>query len=87
MNNKLILPIALLIAGLGAGFFGGMQYRNYQLQKARGSFGENGTFQRFMGNRTGTNGGGMMGRGGVFGSIISIDASGITVKLKLTNIS
>lgn len=81
MQNKLVLPIALLIAGLGAGFLGGMQFRNYQLQKMRGNFGANGTFQRFMGNRTGQNGG-MMGRGGVIGSILSMDDKSITVKMQ-----
>lgn len=47
MQNKLVLPVALLIAGLGAGFFGGMQFKNFQLQKTRGGFvmgGANGAF-------------------------------------------
>lgn len=83
-NLKTIVPIILILVGLGVGFFGGYQYRNYRLNAARGSFGMmggNGTFQRFTGNRNGTNGGGMMGRNGVFGSILSIDSNSITVKL------
>jgi hypothetical protein len=78
-NAKVIVPIILVLVGLGAGFFGGYQYRNYRLNQARGNFGANS--QRFIGTRgTGQNGG-MMGRGGVYGSILSIDASSITVKL------
>ncbi len=78
-NAKAIVPVVLLLVGLGAGFFGGIQYRNYQISKARGSFaGANGTFQRF----TGGTGGGQGARGGaVSGSILSMDTSSITVKL------
>jgi hypothetical protein len=87
MNKKALVPILLLVAGLIGGFFGGMQYRNYQLQKARGNFGANGNFQRFNGARPSGQNGGMMGRGGVAGSILSMDENAdgvlksITVKL------
>lgn len=79
-NIKTIVPIILVLVGLGVGFFGGYQYRNYRLRQNVGSFaGSNGA--RFIG-RNGQNGGniGMM-RNGVFGSILSIDGGSITVKL------
>ncbi len=81
-NTKVLVPIICVLVGLGSGFFGGIQYRNYQVSKARGNnafSGANGV-QRFMGNRNGQNGG-MMGRGGVIGSILSMDDKSITVKL------
>lgn len=81
MNKNLIVPIVVLLAGLGVGFGGGYFYRNYLLSQTRGNFavlGANG--QRFVGNRTGTQGS-MMNRGGVSGSILSMDDKSITVKL------
>ncbi len=70
-NAKVIVPIILVLVGLGAGFFGGYQYRNYRLRKSIGNFagaaGANGA-QRFMGTRTGAAAG---ARGGaVAGSIL-----------------
>ena len=78
-NAKVIVPIILVLVGLGAGFFGGYEYRNYRLRNSLGSFtGANGA-QRFTGTRTGTGAG---ARGGaVSGSILSMDANSITVKL------
>ena len=78
-NAKVIVPIILVLVGLGAGFFGGYQYRNYRLRNSLGSFaGANGA-QRFTGTRTGAGAG---ARGGaVSGSILSMDATSITVKL------
>ncbi|MCX6704954.1 MAG: DUF5666 domain-containing protein [Candidatus Woesebacteria bacterium] len=83
-NIKVIVPIILVLVGLGAGFFGGYQYRNYRLNQTRGNFaagGANGNFQRFTGTRNGQ--GTVAGaRGGaVTGSILSMDAKSITVKL------
>lgn len=80
-SAKVILPIILVLVGLGAGFFGGYQYRNYVLRKrATGLTGAAATFQRFTGTRgTGTNG--MMRGGAVTGSVLSMDANSITVKL------
>jgi hypothetical protein len=81
-STKVIMPIILVLLGLGAGFFSGIQYRNYQIAKTRGNFavlGANGA-QRFTGTRAGQVGG-MMERGGVTGSILSMDANSITVKL------
>jgi hypothetical protein len=78
-NAKVIVPIILVLVGLGAGFFGGYQYRNYVLR--RGFSGQVGTgnFQRFTGTRTGTGAG---ARGGaVTGSILSIDTNSMTVKM------
>lgn len=81
-NIKPIIPVILILVGLGVGFFGGYEYRNYRLTQTRGGFmignGTNGT--RFVGGRQGGQGG-MMGRGLVVGSIISNDSSSITVKL------
>lgn len=80
-NVKVLVPIILVLVGLGVGFFGGFEYRNYQIRKNLTNGGEN--FQRFVGNRNGTMGGqgNVMMRGGVFGTIFSIDSNGITVKL------
>jgi hypothetical protein len=81
-NTKVIVSIILVLVGLGAGFGGGYFFRNYQLTKSRGNFGAIGTNgQRFMGGRTGQ--GAVAGaRGGaVTGSILSMDANLITVKL------
>ncbi len=76
-NTKVIVPIILVLVGLGVGFLSGYEYRNYRLQRQTGT---SGTFQRFNGARTpGQNG--MMGRGGVEGSILSVDATSMTVKL------
>lgn len=73
MKTKSLVPVILFLVGLGAGFFGGIKYRNYQIAKTRPT--------RFMGVRGTNQFGGMMGRGGVTGSILSIDANSITVKL------
>jgi hypothetical protein len=86
-SAKVILPIILVLVGLGAGFFGGYQYRNYVLRKGVGNFaaGANGTFQRFTGTRTGGTGQNGMMRGGaggaVTGNVLSMDATSLTVKL------
>ncbi len=73
MKNLKLVAIVLLLVGLGAGFFGGMQYQKSQRQQfgqgnavnqqRRAGFGQNGN------NRP------------VTGDIISSDNNGITVKL------
>jgi hypothetical protein len=71
-NAKVIVPIILVLVGLGVGFFGGYQYRNYRLRRSIGNFA----------GAAGANGAVAGARGGaVSGSILSIDASSITVKL------
>jgi len=86
-NTKVIVPIILVLVGLGAGFFGGIQYRNYQINKARGSFAAGGATgaQRFVGGTRGGTGTGTGARGGfggaVTGSILSVDGNSFTVKL------
>jgi hypothetical protein len=82
-NKNLIISIALLLVGLGAGFFGGMQYRSIQLKNTRGNFAGSGggNFQRYVGsgNPQGT---GVATRGMITaGSIVSVDSASITVKL------
>lgn len=79
-SAKVIVPIILVLVGLGAGFFGGYQYRNYVLRKRTTSL-TGGTAQRFTGTR---NGQGMVAgaRGGaVIGSVISEDDKSVTVKM------
>ncbi len=73
MKNLKLVAIVLLLVGLGAGFFGGMQYQKSQRQQfgqgnavnqqRRAGFGQNGN------NRP------------ISGDIISSDNNGITVKL------
>lgn len=78
-NNQIIIPVVLsVVTGLGLGFFGGMQFRNYQIGMMRGNFPGG---QRFAGtNLQGIARGRMMG-GQVFGSILSVDKGTVTVKL------
>jgi hypothetical protein len=80
-----MIPIIADLVGLGVGFFGGIEYKNYQATKARSSFAAGGAAgaQRFA---AGTRGTGQTGntalRGGaVTGSILSMDSKSITVKL------
>lgn len=84
-NTKVIIPIITILVGLGVGFLGGYEYRNYKLNQTRGGFaagGANGTFQRFNGNGTRTLGqNGMMRGGATVGSILSVDPKSMTVKL------
>jgi len=81
-NTKVIIPIILVLVGLGAGFFGGYQYRNYRLNQTRGNFGALGANgQRFTGARGTGQAGGMVRGGAVTGGILSIDSNSITVKL------
>jgi hypothetical protein len=83
-NSKVIVPIILVLVGLGAGFFGGYQYRNYRLNQIRGNFAVGGTSgaQRFTGTRGTGTGGARGGFGGaVNGSILSVDGNSFTVKL------
>lgn len=66
--NKNVLTVILLIIGLGAGFFGGMQY-----QKSQAGNGRNGAFTRRLGNGQNAQ--------AIRGSIDSIDNNSLTVKL------
>jgi hypothetical protein len=79
-TTKVIVPIILVLVGLGAGFFGGYQYRNYLLRRAAGITGANGSFQRFARNGQGNVNGAFRG-GAVIGSILSISGNIMTVKL------
>jgi len=73
--NKYIVPIVLLIVGLGGGFFVGMKYQ--QSKAPSGQF-FGGMMRRFGGG----NGGGMgMGFRPVAGEILSMDDKSVTVKL------
>jgi hypothetical protein len=76
-NNIVIIVILALLVGGGIGFFGGMQYQKSQ----RPSFGQ------FAGAGFGARGGsgaaGLRGRNGngAVGTILSVDANSMTVKL------
>lgn len=82
-NARTLVPIICVLIGLGVGFLGGFEYRNYRLNQTRGNFAAgsaNGTFQRFTGTQSGAQNG-MMRGGAVTGSILSMDDKSITVKL------
>lgn len=81
-NARVIVPIIAVLVGLGVGFFGGIEYKNYQANKLRSSFTAGGA-QRFTGTRTGQAGqnGAAVRGGAVNGTILSMDAKSITVKL------
>ena len=82
-NARVLVPVICVLIGLGVGFFGGIEYKNYQANSARANFtagGANGNFQRF--NANGTRMPGQTGRGGAtIGSILSLDPKSITIKL------
>lgn len=86
-NNNLVLPIVLLVVGLGVGFGGGYYFKGYQQTQARTAFagggnmiGANGA-QRFTGTRgAGTGARGAAG-GAVTGTVLSMDAKSLTVKM------
>jgi len=69
------------VVGIAIGFGSGYFFRNYQVSKLRTNL--NGpNLQRFNGARPADSAGGnQMMRGGVVGSILSIDDKSITVKL------
>lgn len=76
---KAAVSVILILVGLGVGFAGGYFFKNYQISRARSALGTNGNFQRFTGTRTGQNG---AARGGaVNGTILSMDAKSMTVKM------
>jgi hypothetical protein len=81
-DARVIVPIIAVLVGLGVGFFGGIEYKNYQANKARSSFAAGGA-QRFTGTKgtTPTGQNGAMRGGAVSGSILSMDSKSITVKL------
>ena len=89
-NSRVLIPIICILIGLGVGFGGGYFFRGQQTTRARtgfgaGAIGASGTpggFQRFAGGTRsgGQNGAGARG-GAVNGSILSMDAKSLTVKL------
>ena len=72
-NNVVLIAILALLVGGGAGFFAGSQYQKSQ----RPSFGQ------FAGARGGSGAAGVRGRNGngAAGTILSVDATSMTVKL------
>ena len=74
-NNTILIGIVVLAIGLGAGFFGGMQYQSGKQPAGNQQFGG------MM--RNGAGQGGTRRTGGQnVGEIISADASSITIKLQ-----
>jgi hypothetical protein len=77
MNSKILMVVVAIVL-VAAGFFGGMQYQKSQVPSFAG--GQEGFRQRMMGQgqeqRTGQN------FNSVRGSILSIDANTMTVKLQ-----
>ena len=79
MKNTMIVTAVLVIVAIGAGFFGGMKYSEYQRTQGRAS-----GARQFPGGANGTNGQ-MQGRNGlggrpVTGEVISKDDTSMTVK-------
>jgi hypothetical protein len=70
-NVKTLVPMICVLVGLGVGFLGGFEFKNYQLKKS---------FNGQTAGRGNTQQIGMRG-GVVFGSILSMDDKSITVKL------
>lgn len=83
--------VVIGLIALGIGFFGGMQYSNYQRAQLRGQFaggqfggGASGFGGRMMGSQQVGGGNRMMFRNGsrpVYGQIVSQDDKSITVKM------
>lgn len=85
MNNKIVVPVAVAIIGVGVGFFGGIKYQQFK-GGAMANFANmtaeqrQATFQQFRGG-TGGNTARRGGTGGQFinGDILSKDDKSITV--------
>jgi hypothetical protein len=75
-NKKIILPIVLLLVGLGAGFFAGIKYQQLRIRKNSFLGGFNGV-REVNGNIQRARGG-----GNVFGEVIAVDEKSITVKMQ-----
>ena len=86
-NNNTVIMVVIGMVVLGIGFFGGMQYSNYQRSQLRSQFGAGaggGFGGRMMSGQQGIGGNRMIGRGGarpVYGQIVSQDDKSITVKM------
>lgn len=81
-NARVIVPIIAVLVGLGVGFFGGIEYKNYQANKLRSSFAAGGAQRFAAGTRgTGQTGNAALRGGAVTGSILSVDDKSMTVKM------
>jgi len=72
LKNANLIAVVLLLLGLGAGFFGGMQYQKNQTSARLGGAGRTGRFGGMGMNANASR---------VSGQIISVDSNSITVKL------
>jgi hypothetical protein len=87
-NKKLIMVVALLVVLMGGSFYGGYLFANSKTPKGMGFGAPNGSGFRTMGEQAGIGIGSAAQRnnkvagGMVNGEIISVDATGITVKTK-----
>ncbi len=75
MKNSRNLAVVLLVIGLAAGFFAGMQYQKSQRSQFLQANGQAGNFQRRLGGQNGN-------IRPVAGEIISSDDKSITVKMQ-----
>ncbi len=83
-NNNTVTIVVIGVVALGIGFFGGMQYSNYQRAQLRGQFAGGQFGGRMIGGGQGAGGNRMMFRNGsrpVYGQIVSQDDKSITVKM------
>lgn len=76
--NKKIMMIVVAVVLVGVGFYGGMLYGQSKIPATNQGF----RTGNFSGGPNGMRGAGRAGGGTAFGQILSIDTTGVTVKLQ-----